>query len=161
MSTVPIARSALTTQIVTYLVDALKPAEILVGRGLAPAAGGWDKGQPGTSGFVKYVTLKTGNAVTPSQGEPNPVGRTRASWDVSYQLTSVGAMESHADDTGDQVRFVIVDLPKEFTLRGFHWTLQQVRTLRLGPTIRNDSTDPAFWEVTDDVSLQLSLDRTP
>ena len=156
-ATAPIARSVLTTKVVAHLVDALAENNILVGRGSAPPAGGWDQGQPGVSGFVSYLTVKTGVAFNPV--DPQPVMRNRTSWEVAYSLTSTGALESHADDVADQVRAAIVELPKTFTLRGVNWTLQQVKTPRLGATIRNDGTDPPFWEVTDDVSLHLSLDR--
>ena len=161
MSTVPIARSALTTAIIGYLVDALEPGHVLVGRGQAPPEGGWENGQPGLGDFVSYVTLKTGPATTPAAGEPARMGVARTSWDVNYSLTSVGALESHADDTADKVREAIVGLPESFTLRSFTWTLQQVRTPRLGATTPNTATDPPFWEVTDDVSLHLSLDQAP
>ena len=157
MSVAPIARSALTSQLVAYLSAALAPAGVLVGRGTAPTEGGWESGQPGTGNFVSYVTVKTGAATTPAAGEPARLGKTRDSWDASYSLTCVGALELHADDTADKVREAIVDLPKVLHLRDFTWTLQQVRTPRLGAVTRNDSTDPPFWEVTDDVSLHLSL----
>lgn len=155
--TVPIARSVLTSLVVDHLANTLAEAEILVGRGIAPLAGGWENGQPGVGRFFSYVTLKTGTATTPAAGEPARMGNARTSWDVSYTLTSVGALESHADDIADQVRATVVALPKTFTLRGIAWKLQQVRTPILGAVIRNDSTDPPFWEVTDVVSLHLSL----
>ena len=161
MSTVPIARAALTTAILTYLANDLVEHDILVGRGMAPLEGGWESGQPGTGAFTSYVTLKTGNATTPAAGEPARMGVARTSWDVNYSLTSVGALEVHADDTADKVREAIVELPTSYTLRGVTWALQQVRTPRLGPVVRNDSTDPPFWEVTDDVSLHLSLVQQP
>ena len=157
MSTVPIARSVLTTAIFDHLATVLAPQNVLVGRGQAPIDGGWEHGQPGVGSFAAYVTLKTGAATTPAAGEPARLGNARTSWDVSYALTSVGALESHADDTADRVRAAIVGLPKSFDLRGTIWTLQQVRTPRLGATIANTTTDPPFWEVTDDVSLHLSL----
>ena len=159
--TVPLARSALTTQIVAYLAATLAEESILVGRGQAPPAGGWENGQPGVGDFIAYVTLKTGAATTPAAGEPARMGKTRTSWDVNYALTSVGALESHADDTADQVRSAIVGLPESFNLRGTIWRLQQVRTPRLGATIANTATDPPYWEVTDDVSLHLSLVQEP
>ena len=158
--TVPIARSLLTTKIIDFLVSSLADEGVLVGRGQAPPAGGWESGQPGTGDFTAYVTLKTGSATTPAAGEPARMGTARTSWDVAYSLTSVGALESHADDTADKVRFAIVDLPQSYELRGFTWVLQQVRTPRLGPTLANNATDPPFWEVTDDVSLHLSLELT-
>ena len=161
MSFAPIARAGLTTDIVSHLVAALAQGPILVGRGLAPPGGGWVKGQPGTSAFVDYVTLKTGNATTPAPGTPERAGRNRTSWACNYSLTSAGALESHADDVGDRVRAAIVNLPKTFTLRGVTWALQQVQVPVLGATVRNDSTDPPFWEVTDSVSVWLALEQAP
>jgi len=158
VSTAPIARSVLTTKVISHLVMTLAPAGIQVGRGMAPPEGGWTQGQPGEGTFVPYVTLKTGTATTPA-GMSDPVGRSRNSWEVGYVLTSTGALESQADDVGDQVRAAITALQGPFSLRGVDWVLQQVRTPRLGATTRNDSTDPPFWDVSDDVSLQLSRER--
>jgi hypothetical protein len=156
----PIVRSELTGAVVAHLIDKLVMyvPGILVGRGTAPPAGGWSQGQPGIGTFVPYVTVKTGTAVSPV--DPQPLSRNRTSWEVSYSLTSTGMMESHCDGVADQVRAAIVALPQAFTLGGVGWILQQVKTPRLGPTNRNDSTDPPFWEVTDVVSLHLSQERT-
>ena len=159
--TIPLARSALTGAIVAHLASTLASESILVGRGQAPPEGGWEHGQPGVGDFIAYVTVKTGAATTPAAGEPARMGKARTSWDANYALTSVGVLESHADDTADQVRAAITALPESFTLRGATWALQQVRTPRLGATIANTSTDPPFWEVTDDVSLHLSLVQEP
>lgn len=156
--TAPLARAGLTTIIVAHLVDQLEDV-VLVGRGMAPPAGGWSKGQPGVEGFVNYTVLKTGNAVTPSPGNPQQMARNATTWDCSYSLTTAGAMDSHCDDTADLVRAAISSLEGPFTLRDDTWTLQQVRVPRLGRTIRNDSTDPPIWEVTDDISVWLSLER--
>lgn len=157
MST-PLARAGLTTILVEHLVNRLGTT-VLVGRGVAPPAGGWTKGQPGVEGFVNYTVLKTGNAVTPSPGNPQQMARNATTWDCSYSLTTAGAMDSHADDTADLVRAAVSSFQGPFTLRSDTWVLQQVKMPRLGRTIRNDSTDPPFWEVTDDISVWLSLER--
>jgi hypothetical protein len=154
--TAPIARSVLTSMVVAHLVTELADNDIIVGRGSAPPKGGWEKGQPGEGDFTSYVTVKTGRAVI---RDPDPIGRNRMSWSVDYALTSTGMLESHADDVADQVREAIVALEGPFVLRGVEWTLQKVDVPQLGPTSRNDSTDPPFWEVTDAVSLWLSRSR--
>jgi hypothetical protein len=156
--TAPIARAALTTIVVAHLVEVLGPV-VLVGRGLAPPAGGWVTGQPGTGAFRDYVTVKTSVATTPIPGQPNPLGRSNASWECTYNLTSAGALESHADDVGDMVRAAIYELAGPLILRGVSWSLQKVQISRLGATNRTDSTDPPSWEVTDTVSLWLSMER--
>jgi hypothetical protein len=155
----PLARAKLTSIVVAHLVQVLGTT-VLVGRGMAPPKGGWSTGQPGTGAFVNYTTLKTGNAVTPASGNPQQMARNATSWEVSYSLTTAGALDSHADDTADLVRAAISALSGPFVLRDDTWALQQVRVPRLGPTVRNDSTDPPFWEVTDDVSVWLSLERS-
>lgn len=159
----PLARAELTRIIVAHLVDQLSipgTPRVLVGRGMAPPEGGWTKGQPGVEGFTRYTVLKTGNAVTPAPGNPPQMARNATTWECSYSLTTAGAMDSHADDTADLVRDAICLLEGPFILRNDTWALQKVHVPRLGRTVRNDSTDPPFWEVTDDVSVWLSLERS-
>lgn len=156
----PLARAGLTGAIITHLTTTLGTG-CLVGRGSAPPEGGWVKGQPGNGAFVNYTVLKTGNAVTPARGEPEGMGRGKVSWEVNYSLTTAGALESHVDDTADLVRAAIASLAGPFVLRDDTWSLQLLRVPRLGPTVPNNSVDPPFWEVTDDVSVWLSLERHP
>ena len=155
-SSAPIARSLLTEALVLHLTGALFQAEIYVGRGLAPQAGGWSAGQPGSSNFIGYTVLKTGVAVPL---EPDPVGRSRMSWKCNYTLTSHGASEAHADDVGDQARCALSDFPEEITLRGVRWGLQKMELPQLGATVMSTAVDPPFWSVTDAVSVWLSRAR--
>lgn len=155
MSQLLLSRSVLTGLLVSYLGVALEPA-ILVGRGVAPPAGGWNKGQPGVDSFQAYTVVKTSQAL-PGPA-PENLGRRapRAHWRAGYSLLSAGAKESHVDDVADQVREAVVSFAGDLDLRGISWTIQKVDVQGLGPTTRNDSVDPAFWEVSDTVSVWLS-----
>jgi hypothetical protein len=147
-------RSALTKTV----FDVLK-STVLLGRGVAPPEGGWPNGTPGAGVFVPYAVLKTGVASTPGPSQPERLGRFRTSWLVGYAVTFHGKNESSVDEYADTVRDQILQLPKMLTLDGEDWTLQQVQISRMGATERDDSTSPAHWRLTDDVSLHLSRVR--
>lgn len=149
---VPIARSVLTAQLVSYLITALEP-DVLVGRGTAPQMGGWPSGQPGQGVFVPYVTVKA-QAATPR--ERDSVGRNRMSWSCGYRLSYSAGKESIADDSADRGRSAVVGFTGPLTLGGVAWRLDKVDTPRLGAPGNNNSTDPPYWDVTDDVSLWMS-----
>lgn len=156
----PIARSALTKVLVDHLVTALEPSGVLVGRGSAPKDGGWSGGQPGQGTFTPYVVVKA-RVATPRI--PDPVGRSRISWQCAYVLTYTGYRESACDESADLGRAAVVTLSQDspLTLGGVKWMLEKVDVPRLGATGRNDSTNPPFWDVSDDVSLWVSQSRTP
>ncbi|HEY5787505.1 MAG TPA: hypothetical protein VIT65_22295 [Microlunatus sp.] len=150
-----IKRSELTKTI----FDLLK-STVLLGRGVAPPEGGWPNGTPGSGAFVPYTVLKTGAATTPGPSQPERLGRYRTSWMVAYAVTFHGKNESSVDEYADTVRDQILALPREVSLDGVDWTVQQVQIARMGATERDDSTSPAHWRLTDDVSLHLSRVRT-
>jgi hypothetical protein len=158
MSTAPIARSALTTALVTHMVEALEPTGVLVGRGTAPQDGGWSDGQPGEGIFTPYVTVKA-RVASPLQADP--AGRTRTSWKCDYVLTYTSYKESACDDVADLGRAAVVQMARDepWLLGGVLWSLQRVDTPRLGATGRNNGTNPPYWDVSDDVSLWLSRVR--
>jgi hypothetical protein len=159
MTNAPIARGQLTGAVFTHLQDGLN-GDVLVGRGAAPEAGGWSNGQAGVGSFKDYVVLKTGTASTPAPGQPERLAALRTSWVCSYRLTFHGTKESSVDLRADMARALMVTLPEQFTLDGVDWTLQRVEYARLGDTRPDNSTDPAHWTVTDDVSLHLSRVQT-
>jgi hypothetical protein len=159
VSNAPIARSKLTKLVFNHLKIGLTPANIVVGRGSAPEAGGWPQGQPNVSSFVDYVVLKTSSATTPAQGQPERLGVYGTSWACRYLLTYHSVKESSVDDVADAGRALLVQLPDELSLDGVTWHLQRVEFGRLGDTRPDNSTDPAHWTVTDDVSLHLSRVR--
>ena len=150
----PIARSLLTKELVNFLIATLEPG-ILVGRGTAPKGGGWSSGQPGVGAFAPYVTIKAGVA-TPRETEVLGVRRARHSWSCSYRLSYSSHRESFADDTADRGRKAMATMTGDLVLDGVTWTIQKIDFPRLGATGPNNSTDPPFWDVTDDVSLWLS-----
>lgn len=158
MKNLPIPRHLLTTAVVKHLATQLQP-EILVGRGVAPKDGGWVGGQPGSGLYNSYITLRTGRAITPAPGEPNPIGRVINSWSVSYRMNCFGAMESHAGDVADRACEAISTLEGPFTLKGVDWVLQQVVFGGMSDIIPNNSTDPPYWQTSADVSLHLSRVR--
>lgn len=150
----PIARSALTKELVNHLIATLEPG-VLVGRGTAPRDGGWQSGQPGVATFKPYVTVKAGVA-TPREVEALGVRRALHSWSCSYRLSYASHRESFADETADLGRKAISTMSGDLLLDGVTWTVQKIDFPRLGATGPNNSTDPPFWDVTDDVSLWLS-----
>jgi hypothetical protein len=132
----------------------------LLGRGVAPPAGGWPEGKERNGSWVNYAVLKTGVAVTPGSGQPERLGRDRTSWDCSYQLTSHATKESGVDEVAQKLREHVVDMSGALSLGGVDWVIQEVTIARMGDTQRDDSTDPAHWRVTDDVSVRLSRLRS-
>jgi len=157
MTNPPIHRPALTTALFDFLVAG---TGVLLGRGIAPPGGGWPQGNSRNGPWVDYAVLKTGQAVTPSPGLPERIGRVRTSWQVSYQITSHSTAESLSDILAQTLRAVVVTWDGDLTLDGVGWTLEEVDVPTLGPPERDDSTDPAHWRVTDAVSVRLSRDRT-
>lgn len=160
MTNPPIARSKLTAVIFNHLRIGLQPPGILVGRGSAPEAGGWSNGQSNVGDFTNYVVLKTSSAITPAPGQPERLGAARTSWACRYLLTYHAVKESTVDEVADTGRALLALLPEALTLSGVDWTLQRVEYGRLGDTRPDNSTDPAHWTVTDDVSLHLSRVQT-
>lgn len=150
-----IKRSSLTAQVIAAL-----NGSILVGRGTAPPEGGFPQGTPGSQDFIPYLVVKTGIATTPSPGEPENLRRYRTSWIVMYSFTYHSTSDSRVDDFADVGRDLVLSvLPETYVLDGVTWRLQTVQIPRMGATEKDDSTDPAHWRLTDDVSLRLSREN--
>lgn len=149
-----IDRAALSKQLHAFLGTTVPG--VLVGRGVAPPGGGWPNGAPNTGAFVPYAVLKTGTAITPAPGEPERLSGRRASWLCRYQITSHSTKESRVEDTAQLMRNAVITFAGPLTLDTVVWVVQSVLVPQLGATERDDSTDPAGWRVTDDVSLHLS-----
>lgn len=153
-------RSLLTTAFITYL-GATLGQEVATGRGTAPPEGGWTGGQPGEGSFTPYVTVKTGiGRPAPAQvlGR-HPIPR----WQIGYRLSTSDGLESSADISANLVRSAACDWSVAtqvvLDLGGTSWVVERVSLEAMGPTIPNRSTDPPYWDVTDDVSVWLSLQR--
>jgi hypothetical protein len=154
MTNEPIDRPALTKALFDHIAAVANGT--LLGRGVAPPKGGWPDGKERNGAWVNYAVLKTGVATTPAPGFPERMGRHRTSWECGYQLTSHSTKESTVDDVAQQLRKHVVTWDGKVVLGGVEWELQEVGVSRLGDTQRDDSTDPAHWRVTDDVSVRLS-----
>ena len=154
MTNDPIDRPALTQALFDYLLAEANGT--LLGRGVAPPAGGWPEGKERNGAWVNYAVLKTGVSVSPSPGFPEQLARHRTSWQCGYQLTSHATKESTVDEVAQALRRRVVTWDGRVTLDGVDWEIQDVDLPRLGDTQRDDSTDPAHWRVTDDVSVRLS-----
>ena len=153
-------RYLLTTALLAHLGSVLGAA-VPTGRGTAPPEGGWSAGQPGAGTFTPYVVVKT------SVGRPAPpqtLGRhTIPRWQLGYRLSTAGWLESEVDTVANAVRSAACDWGTtsmvNLDLAGTVWRLERIALESLGPTIPNRSTDPPYWDVTDDVSVWLSLQR--
>jgi hypothetical protein len=156
---IPLARGLLTSAFVAHLVTQLEDA-VLVGRGTAPTDGGWSAGQPGRGTFTPYVVVKTGVARAAANAR-DPVGIEGYTWDVGYTLLSVGTTDSQADDVADQVRVAVCAFHDRsiLSLRDTNWAVDKSAPLVYGPSTRNDSVDPPYWEIADTVSLWLVRSR--
>lgn len=149
----PIDRAALTTHVFEALRDNV-PA-VVFGRGIAPPSGGWPDGKPHSAPWVDYAVLKTGQAVTPAPGGPDSIGRPRVTWLANYAITSHGESDSDCDTIAQGIRDVLPQLHGVVSLGGVDWEIDQVTVPRMGGTERDDSSDPAHWRVTDDVSVRV------
>lgn len=149
-------RLVVTDGLIEHLEQALEPAGVLVGDGVAPVAGGWVGGQPSRGDFVPYLVVATMPA-TPNQRDP--VGRVNSSWLASYNLRTVGGSRQQVEWTADRARALVGTfmLPRN-EING--WGLQQAVYATLGAVMRNDSTDPPYWECNDSVALWLEAPST-
>lgn len=145
------SRGVLTDYLLDRLDTNLDP-RIEVGDGIAPEAGGWTGGQPGEGDFKPYVVLSTGPATKKVQ---ETLGLQSTSWAATYSLRHVGALRQQADWCADMVRRELNDLKVKAIDLGGPWRILRTEYMSLGPITRNDSTDPAYWELTDSVSLWL------
>lgn len=146
---------ALTDMVLAYLAtgvaanpDVTTGKEPPIGDGVAPAAGGWVDGQPGSGIFVPYVTLMSGGAA-PRALSPASVVPT---WAVAFELRSTGGSRSQVDWMAKVAR----DSLDGLKLQRFgdpSWKVVNVEWVRLGPVTRNDATAPPTWQAADTVSL--------
>jgi hypothetical protein len=150
----PINRPVLTERLFAFLKTGVGPT-IKLGRGVAPPAGGWPEGNPRNGPWVPYSVLKAGPATTPAPGFPEQMARRRVSWQVTYQLTAHHTSESAVDEVAQAQRDVVVGWTGVVNLGDVAWNIEALEVPRLGATERDDSTDPAHWRVTDDVSLRV------
>ena len=152
-------RGRVTDWIIDQLLSPALLPKVLVGDAVAPPEGGWPSGVPGGGNFVPYTVLSTGQA-TPDRGTVGAV--TPDTWILRYQLKHSGGMRQMVDWTADLVRHAW-DVQPEVRLdmgEGPQWKAYQFSVLTMGPVVRNDTVQPPYWDVVDDVALTLSRCRT-
>ena len=123
----------------------------LVGDGIAPADGGWVKGQPNQSVFVPYSVLASGGA-SPTVTD----FRYTFDWRVSWSLRHFGGSRKQVDWIATKNRSAVEGLLQEhfgvsdeFKIIGMSWD-------SLGAVNRIDTTNPAFWQAFDSFSFICS-----
>jgi hypothetical protein len=134
------------SEVTDAIVAALTTAQLLVGDGEAPVAGGWE-GTPGASDFVPYVDVHPipGGYSDGTVAEPDSDGG------ALYQLISVGASRTQAENIGDEVREAMTSTA--LTLASGR-QVALVRVEMLGGAMRDDSlrgnaVQPSVWMVSD------------
>lgn len=157
-------RGRLTDWIVATLfapLPALDPVAVLVGDAVAPDAGGWSEGTPDQGVFVPYTVLVTGPGV--AFDKQNIQASEAWDWKLRYQLRHAGGMRNQADWTADQARKVW-DAQGETRLMlnddPPHWKAFGFSVVTMGAVNRNDTVQPPYYEIVDDVQLSLSRCRT-
>lgn len=148
-------RGVLTDTLLDHLEGVLGGTAVLIGDGIAPVEGGWTGGEPGAGSFVPYSVVATGPAQRQSK---DPIGHDSSSWLTSYTFRAVGGTRAQCDWTADLVREGMTGWKVKGLDLGSNWSIVQASFPNLGPVTRNDSVDPAYWEVVDNLSLWLEAD---
>lgn len=134
------------------VLELIAAGGVLVGDGVAPASGGWDKGQPKVSRFVPYsVTGMAGASVRAyNMGKPSD------DWDVSFSLRSFGGSRKQADWAANLARLSITGM---IGTRFGDYVVGAVIWQSLGGVSRIDSVDPPYWQISDGFSLACMNDE--
>lgn len=137
------------------LLAMLADGGVLVGDGVAPESGGWDKGQPQVSRFVPYATLGFSGGgvhidpIAPLGGED---------WSLSFSLRSFGGSRKQVDWVAASARAIVVSVGAARPLVG-GFRVARVSWQSLGAVSRVDSVDPPYWQVYDAFSLLCMNDE--
>ena len=115
-----------------------------VGDNVAPAEGGWADGQPGSGIFVPYLVVVTGGGAVRALGQ----GSVIPAFSISYSLRSHGGSRTQCDWMAKVGRDGIYGV-SQVKFGDPLWKVINVEWAQLGPMLRNDSTAPASWSVSD------------
>ena len=150
-------RRLLTNVLLDELTAALAPSGTLVGDAVAPEAGGWSGGQPGSGSFVPYLVLTSGHG-TQAQ---NHLATFYDEWLVSYTVGCHGGNRDQCEYVADQSRYVLPALrAQNLDIGEQMWHLAQVSYTSWGNVRRTDATSPPYFSSDDSVSLKLLRTRT-
>lgn len=145
-----IDHGALTDAVLASLIGATGE---LLGDGVAPGEGGWVMGQPNTDVFRPYGVLVDGG-MNPIQ-TPNLIRTGRPDWTATWSLRYFGGSRKQCEWIAGVFR------PAIEVMRGmvFGTDPHLVRTvdpLMMGSVMRNDQVDPPYWQVIDNLTMQIT-----
>jgi len=127
----------------------------LVGDGIAPAEGGWLKGQPNQSVYVPYMVLVSGGAsVMINDLDGN------LDWTVNWSLRYFGGSRKQVDWIANKARNAIDGGPNNVLHNTFGvnqpFKITAVQWTNLGAVSRVDTVNPPYWQVYDSFGLVCS-----
>lgn len=133
------------------LLDTFRDTNQLVGDGIKPEGSGWLDGDPNSGVFAPYGVITFGGAQIRDASVLSYAEGVRA-WQATWRLTYYGASRSQADLLAGKLRRAVSDLLGQvaggYKITGARWG-------SLGAMIRDDSTNPALWSVSDSLILML------
>ena len=141
---------ALTDLVLEHLT--MQQEVVLIGDGVAPLDGGWQKGQPNQNVFRPYAVLVSGGAGVRENAVFTGIDPT---WAVTWSLRSFGGSRKQVDWTAHIVRQAIEGLMKK-TFGSPTYKIHAVEWQSLGSVSRLDSTDPPFWQAFDSFATVCS-----
>ena len=144
-----IEQGTLTEDVIAFFVS----EGLEVGDNLAPANGGWVKGQPNVNAFVPYVVVMTGD-VRPKQGA---AGCSYEEWDAFFSIRYFGGSREQLSKVTQTGRNLLA-FKRWITGVDDRFDVIQTHFVSLGAVTRVDTVDPPMWQVYD--SIRFELDRS-
>lgn len=126
-----------TRTLTAAIIAALTSANLTVGRGEKPAAGGW-QGDPCGTNFAPYVVVYSLDGDLDGAidyGAEDGV--------VRYQLSSIGATAEQAEWAADTARIALLGTTPSVTGR----RIGLITFDDIGGTVRDDKQQPPLWQV--------------
>lgn len=133
------------------LLETFRDTNQLVGDGIKPESSGWLNGDPNSGVFRPYGVLTcSGAQVRDSQAIS--YAETVRAWQVTWRLSYYGASRSQCDLVAGKIRAAVTDTLGQvaggYKVTGARWG-------SLGAMLRDDTINPALWNVSDTLILML------
>lgn len=127
----------------------------LIGDGVAPADGGWLKGQPNQSVFAPYTVLvSTGANVMINDLDGN------LDWTVNFNLRHFGGSRKQVDWIANKTRIAVDAGPNNLLHSTFGtvevFKITAIQWQNLGSVTRVDTVNPPYWQCFDSVGFVCS-----
>ncbi len=114
---------------------------VLTGDHVAPDAGGWSTGQPGTGTFTAYSVLFTG----PVKVTPSVFCTGCYDYSATFTIRSFGATRAQVDGVALEVRTALHTFKPQFGVN----KVRLVWCSQIGQVDRLDDTNPKTWRIAD------------